>query len=869
MRKFTLFMLAGIAMAASAQDVPVNREKYPDYVNPRAAYKPEPRLMKYMSVEGESQSRTAVRKAAAADLPDHWNNAETKYFPPVFNQDGGSCGSASRISYMFTHEINALRDLDGKKPENYYPSHFVWLHTYGNDGKNEFVEFVGVPNAQVYGGQTYSSYFGNQDASNNFFGWMQGYDKWMNAIGNRMTAPTSMPMSVQTEEGRLLAKMWLYNHAGDMDFKAGGLIGLGVASQGQWHDIPKTDANDAAGVTGMKYVYRWGEQVDHAVTMVGWDDRIEFDLDGNGVAGEKSKDEVGAWIIVNSWGDWCNKGFIYCPYKHAGPVSDPSVNGDYWWGELYHARKNFRPTRVIKLKMDYSHRSELLLQAGISTDLNATEPEGVTDMHHFRYAGDGNNGDTDPAPAVPMLGKWGNEWKEEPMEFCYDLTDLSANFDTNKPLKYFFIINRKKDTNRGRGNVYAASIVDMEKDLDGIETPFDLGGEKFTITKEGNRLIISAIVYGAGYESVNNLSYADGVLSWDAPKKSSYQVASYNIYKDGVLAGNTTEKSYAIEGGQEYAVSVLYADGTESAKILCATAVQKNNVSVEFNNEGFTIPNVFANHYNACTIEYFIKPTQFANWNNAAGPGWGTYMHHFNNDGTFTCGWNTNARVTSSQKFTLNAWSHIALVFDNNKITMYKNGAVVGTATGSGYSGLGGFGDLVFNSNSGNNSWQNALYDEIRIWDHARTLQQIKGSTYTSFKRQEFYGDVMPQGLLAYYKGDTFLGEDGNYYMRDCVGGNHASIQAAGDPQVEDSPTLVVTPLKATLQADSVAEAYVGIPVTLTATRSEGVRSEERRVGKECRGSHRCIHRGWYIHRHRLRHKLQGRYPEQRGADRS
>ena len=824
MRKLTLFMLACCAMAANAQDVPVNREKYPDYVDPRTAYKPEPRLMKYVQVEGESQSRAVAR--AASDLPEYWNNADTKYFPPAFNQQGGSCGSASRIGYMFTHEINALRDLDASLPENQYPTHFVWLHTNTSDGKDQFVEFVGVPNVVHYGGRTYSELFGYQEESNNYFGWMTGYDNWMNAIGNRMMKPTSMPQSMETEAGRTAAKMWLYNHAGDTDFKAGGLIGLGVASGGQWYDIPKTAANDAAGVTGKYYVHRWGTQVDHAVTMVGWDDRIEFDLDGNGVAGELDKDEKGAWIIVNSWGNWCNDGFIYCPYKYAGPVSDPAtgaMTGGYWWGELYHARKDFRPLRVIKLKMDYTHRSELFLQVGISTDLNATEPEAVSDMHHFRYAGDGNNGNTDPAPAIPMLGKWKNEWHEEPMEFCYDVTDFSNKFDTNKPLKYFFIINRKKATNTGYGNVYDASILDLEQDLDGIETPFDLGGEKFEITKEGNKLMISTIVYGKGYEPVNNLSYAEGTLSWDLPNKGSYQIVSYNIYKDGVLAGNTTELSYAIEGGQEYGVSVLYADGTESAKAICASAVQKNNVAVAFENAGFTIPNVFASHYDECTIEFFIKPTMFLDWNNAAGPGWGTYMHHFNANGTFTCGWNTNARVTSNQAFTLNTWSHVAMVFDNNKITMYKNGVVVGTATGSGYSGLGGFGNLVFNSNSSNNSWQNAVYDEIRIWNHARTLQQIKGSTYTSFKRQEFYGDVLPQGLLAYYKGDTFQGEDGNYYMRDCVGGNHASIQAAGNPQVEDSPTLVNTPLKATLEANPVSDVYAGIPVALTATRSEGV----------------------------------------------
>ena len=57
--------------------------------------------------------------------------------------------------------FNSYRDLDGKKAENYYPSHFVWLLTNGNSGKDEFVTKVGVPSAALYGGQTYSSLFGN------------------------------------------------------------------------------------------------------------------------------------------------------------------------------------------------------------------------------------------------------------------------------------------------------------------------------------------------------------------------------------------------------------------------------------------------------------------------------------------------------------------------------------------------------------------------------------------------------------------------------------------------------------------------------------------------------------------------------------
>lgn len=57
--------------------------------------------------------------------PDHVNNADLRFFPPVFNQDGGSCGSASRIGYMFTYEINAYRGTDASLPENIYPTHFT------------------------------------------------------------------------------------------------------------------------------------------------------------------------------------------------------------------------------------------------------------------------------------------------------------------------------------------------------------------------------------------------------------------------------------------------------------------------------------------------------------------------------------------------------------------------------------------------------------------------------------------------------------------------------------------------------------------------------------------------------------------------
>lgn len=64
----------------------------------------------------------------------------------------------------------------------------------------------------------------------------------------------------------------------------------------------------------------------------------------------------------------------------------------------------------------------------------------------------------------------------EPMEFGYDLTDLSSGFDMRRPLKYFFIIESKSKS-VGKGKLYHCSVLDYEFDQLGIETIFDTGNE--------------------------------------------------------------------------------------------------------------------------------------------------------------------------------------------------------------------------------------------------------------------------------------------------------------------------------------------------------------------------------------------------------
>ena len=801
-----------------------NREAYPDY-NPNIT-NPEPSLVKFGAATTRKKARALQ---AAAGLPDHVNNAESKYFPPVFNQDGGSCGSASRICYMFTHEINSYRDINSSTMDNNYPSHFVWLLTYGNSGKDEFVTNVGVPTSATYGGRTYSRTYGNYDWDSDCFGWMQGYDKWFSAFGNRMTAPTQVPYNLGTEEGRLAAKSWLYNHGGDTSFKCGGLIGLGVASGGNWQKIPKTESNDALGVTGKYYVKAWGTSVDHALTMVGYDDRIEFDIDGNGVYGEEDKDEKGAWIIVNSWGSgWCNNGFIYCPYAMGGPSvnSEGKLTG-FWTGELYHTRKDYRPLRTIKLKMDYTRRSEMLLQAGVSADLTATEPESVISMDHFKYAGDGHNGNTNPAPETPMLGKWADgKMHTEPMEFGYDLTDLSSGFDCNQPLKYFFIVNTRS-WGLGEGHIYGASIMDYEYDREGVETPFDLGEEGVVEVKSaGAKTIISVIVYGASFNAPQNVAISEGNLLWDAPVNSGHTLQGYAVYQGSEkleTLGKDT-RTYALPESGIFGVTALYEGGVESKQVTANTAVEKQspNQVTRFDKGGFSIPDIFNSSYEECTIEFYIKPISLINYNNMFGPGWGTFHGHCNSDGTMSIGWNTpNDRIgATSGNLKVGTWTHVAIVVNKNKMVAYFNGVSVGSVTSSTYSGVGGFGNLVF-YNSGKN-YQDALYDEIRIWNRARTAAEVKACY-----NREFHGEVLPDGLMAYYKGDI-IELDGQSYLHDCVGGHHAMMTNVNFKQQQSTQPSTNRPKDKpnVLNINEPTETVsANVPVKLTTKRGDAIRT--------------------------------------------
>lgn len=516
--KYTKHLIAASLLtlastSASAQEV--DRTKYQDYY-PVPDYVPAI-VSRPKRVEGEEQR------------PDHIDNSKLTYFPPVFNQDGGSCGSASNEGYNLTYEFNCFHGRNGRLTANQFPSHWIYLLAYQHSDREEILARLGVPTVSTYGGRTYSKAFGLQDCKDEDSGRMQGYDKWLSAMYNRVTRSAGFRRDITTEEGREELKNWLWNHQGDTDFPAGGLACVGVAiTNSKTAAIPNTTANRLAGAFGKKYITTWGPTYDHSVTFVGYDDRVEFDLDKDGKVGEKDEDEVGAWIICNSWGDtYGNKGFIYCPYKYGYSVlTDQVPMTPYRW----FLRKNYEPKRVFRIQMAYSHRAEIQLLAGVSEDVNAKKPRVSMGIPMFNY--DGNPGNKTPAPAIPLLGRWADgKLHTEPMEFGFDVTDLTDRVDPAVDLKYFLQVNTASGA-IGSGKVHELTLMNYEGATPESIPGLQVGTETVDIAGGGKTFYVTVVVPGNGYYRPTDVTCRQGVLTWKAPKAGSRKLTGYAIYQN-------------------------------------------------------------------------------------------------------------------------------------------------------------------------------------------------------------------------------------------------------------------------------------------------------------------------------------------------
>jgi type IX secretion system substrate protein len=253
--------------------------------------------------------------------PDSIDNSLHKFMRPIFDQAGGSCAQASGIGYIFTYEINWVRDSSANDTiykHNWFPTHFTYNFLNEGSGGNgsfiydgwDIVKEMGCPNIPSYGGLSITDTY-----------WMSGYRKYDSAFLNRVDSLNTIDLDSTPQQGVDLIKQWLYDHNNEEEY--GGLASFQTNMQACniVPFLPGTPHEDEY------LVYKWENPFgqDHMLTIVGYNDSICYDLDLNDTI---SSDEYGAFKVYNSNGPlWYENGYVYFPYKifmQSGVVS-PSV----------------------------------------------------------------------------------------------------------------------------------------------------------------------------------------------------------------------------------------------------------------------------------------------------------------------------------------------------------------------------------------------------------------------------------------------------------------------------------------------------------------------------------------------------------------
>ena len=403
---------------------------------------------------------TLNEKTSKRELPVKVDNSLLPYMRPIFNQTSLECGQAAGVAYLYTYEIDRLRNLPANVVENQYPTHFVFNWSNGGSGGAaaffdswNIVKEVGTPNVFQYGGNLNSGGTAR---------WMNGYELYYQAMKNRLWDFYKIPLNNASDLDVL--KHWIDNHGKGEE--TGGLAVFYASYTGVNQTLPP--GTPEAG----KYVLTMlGTYANHALTVVGYHDSIRYDINNDGqytnhldINNDGTVDildwEIGGVKIANSYSatSWGNQGYAYLMYSALcrslplGGVWNRSVH-------VVNAKENTSPRITYKATVTHNSREAIKIMAGVAKGFDAAQPEFIIEYPILNYQG-GNK---------YMQG--GSSEADKTLEFGLDVTRLLGYLESGENATFFFMMNEKDPYNSSTGVVNSFSLMDYTSGLIEIACP--------------------------------------------------------------------------------------------------------------------------------------------------------------------------------------------------------------------------------------------------------------------------------------------------------------------------------------------------------------------------------------------------------------
>jgi hypothetical protein len=415
------------------------------------------------------------KKPELKRLPSRVDNSSRPEFPPVYKQRWGSCGQFASVASIFTYEMNVLNGTKADSDATRFPAHFSWnmMNKAANNGSEayhgwEVAKRVGIPTAKSYGGVR----------RNKIGSWPNGYHIWREAMEYRVSGYRYTPANTVAQLNE--ARGWMFDRNQPGKGKPGGILALD-GRMGELKKVTKTIA-EGEHEAGKDVWIRWGPSgYGHGITCVGYDDKVGFDVNGDGKItndvdinddGEVTLAdwERGAYLVVNSWGEkWSKDGRIYLLYS---AMIDKGWKRGNYLGRCEVTRHS--PRTTLRLKFACNDRADLRMTIGLADDPKAVSPD-----HEFSpeaFNGWPMFGRSNPGH-VPLAGPHDHT----PIEVGIDLTELVAKFgpDFDGEGKFFLRLDRAKGS-KAVGYLHECAI--RHYDENGkltAEEPVEFTGGKF------------------------------------------------------------------------------------------------------------------------------------------------------------------------------------------------------------------------------------------------------------------------------------------------------------------------------------------------------------------------------------------------------
>ena len=168
------------------------------------------------------------------------------------------------------------------------------------------------------------------------------------------------------------------------------------------------------------------------------------------------------------------------------------------------------------------------------------------------------------------------------------------------------------------------------------------------------------------------------------------------------------------------------------------------------------------------TIECWVYPRSFTNWErvidfgNGAG-GNNVVLAYTDGNSGYPVFYVEGDQFDATQTIKLNQWTHIAATLSGTTATIYINGVASGTATFSTPPANTTRNNCYIGKSNWGDANANAIFDELRIWNTAKTALEIQNSMHLELVGNE-------AGLVSYFnfnQGVPFVNNGGVTSLTD------------------------------------------------------------------------------------------------------